>query len=216
MANNCRIIAICGWAIPEKWFSYLIQKTFPDSKITVHYPKNPIDKEEAKSILQETPCDLYIGYSLGSLWLLYHKEYLSTHSKKVLLAPIINFTNKDCGSKISLGQLNVLIKQINNKHDPIFYVKDFFSLSKINIPETYLNQIPDRTILKQGLEFLLHKNVPKTSLDGFMGVIGAADQILDCEKINSFMPQLEIIPKIGHEPKSLLEALAKIKLLSRP
>jgi hypothetical protein len=208
-------MAICGWAIPEMWFSDLIEKTFPDYEITVHYPENPADKEEAKNILHETPCDLYIGYSLGSLWLLYHKEYLSIDAKKVLLAPIINFTNKDCGSKISHGQLNVLIKQIKNKPDPISYVQEFFNFSEINIPETDLTHIPNRSTLSRGLEYLLNQTVPKTSLAGFMGVIGASDKLLDCEKIHSIMPQLKIVPNTGHDPKLLLEAIPKLKLHPR-
>jgi hypothetical protein len=212
MAKNIRIIAICGWAIPEKWFSSLIKNTFPGSDILVHYPKNPSDKEEAQVFLEENPCDIYIGYSLGSLWLLKNHEYLPKNSSKVLIAPIINFTDKECGSKFSIRQLNLLIKQIKNKTNHIHYVREFFKLCEINIPESYIQQIPDKYILSQGLAFLLNNSVSKNSLDGYLGIIGSTDQLLDSAKIKSFMPQLEIIPEIGHDPNLLLASLSKNKL----
>ena len=212
MAKNLKIIAICGWAIPEKWFANLVENTFPDADVLVHYPQNPIDREEAKHILCNDTCDLYIGYSLGSLWLLTHKEYLSTGSIKVLLAPIIDLTKKECGSKLSLGQLKLLLKQIKNKPSP--YVREFYQLCGINIPDSFINQIPEQNILGRGLEFLINNSVTKKSLDNFLGFIGSSDQILDSAKIKIFMPHLQITPNIGHEPKMLLDALSKANLFS--
>jgi len=214
MAKNIKIIAICGWAIPEEWFAHLIKRAFPNSDITVHYPKIPSDKEEAKSILDCKSCDLYIGYSLGSLWLLKHKEYLLVDSTKVLLAPIINFTKKEYGGKVSIGKLKLLIKQIKNKSDHTFYVQDFFKLCEINIPISFIDQIPNKNVLIRGLEFLLVNSVTNESLDDFLGIIGSSDPILDGAQIKLLLPQLNITPNIGHEPKKLLDALSKMKLFT--
>ena len=213
MEKKLRIIAICGWGIPEKWFADLVKKAFPNSNISVHYPKNPADKDEAKNIL-EGFCDLYIGYSFGSLWLLNHKDYLSASSIKALLAPIIDFTRMEYGSKVPLGKLKYLIKQIKDKPNPVLNVQEFFNLCRINIPEQFIEQIPDRYILHQGLQFLLNNAVSKESLNGFLGLIGSMDSILDSNQLKLIMPQLEIIPNIGHEPELLLDALSKSKIFS--
>lgn len=212
MEKELRVIAICGWAIPEKWFDGLIKNAFPNSSISVHYPNNPADKDEAKNILDGIPCDLYIGYSFGSLWLLNHREYLSTSAIKALLAPIIDFTQIEFGSKVPRRNLKYMIKQIQNQQNPIPKVREFFKLCGINIPEQFIEEIPDKYILNQGLQFLLNNAVSKESLDGFLGFIGSQDSILDSSQIKSYMPQLEIIPNIGHEPELLLDALSKYKL----
>ena len=69
-----RITAVSGWAIPTDWFSEQIQKYFINSEVNVIYPSNPFDTEEARRQLYEKPADLYLGYSLGSLWMFRHRE----------------------------------------------------------------------------------------------------------------------------------------------
>ena len=67
-----RITAISGWAIPTEWFSEQIARYFINSEINVIYPDNPFDTEEAQRKINEVPADLYLGYSLGSLWMFKH------------------------------------------------------------------------------------------------------------------------------------------------
>ena len=76
MEKNITITAISGWAIPETWFAKQLKSAFPNSKFKIVYPENPASREEAKKILRLFPSQLYIGYSLGSLWLLKYQNFL--------------------------------------------------------------------------------------------------------------------------------------------
>ena len=106
-----RITAVSGWAIATEWFSEQIQKYFIDSEINVIYPSNPFDTEEARRQLYEKPADLYLGYSLGSLWMFRHRELFPKKSIKAVLAPILAFTKEhDMGGRTTSTQLNYLIK----------------------------------------------------------------------------------------------------------
>ena len=76
MEKKLTITAISGWAIPKTWFGDQIMKAFPNAEIHVVYPENPEEKEEARYILNRYQAKLFIGYSLGSLWLLKYQNYL--------------------------------------------------------------------------------------------------------------------------------------------
>ena len=99
MEDRLKIIAVCGWAIPKQWFAQLVEESFPGSEVLVLYPSHPKDREEAKELLENISCDLYIGYSLGSLWLLYHKEFLSPAASKARLASLLDFTDRKKAAK---------------------------------------------------------------------------------------------------------------------
>ena len=89
-----KITAVSGWAIPTEWFSEQIQKYFVDSEVNVIYPSDPFDSEEARIKLNEKPADLYLGYSLGSLWMFRHRHLFPKTSIKAVLAPILAFTKE--------------------------------------------------------------------------------------------------------------------------
>ena len=118
-----RITAISGWAIPPEWFSEQIEKYFINSEINVIYPTNPFDTEEARKKLNEKPADLYLGYSLGSLWMFRHRELFPKKSIKAVLAPILAFTKEhNMGGKTTSAQLNYLINLLKRSDDenPLF------------------------------------------------------------------------------------------------
>ena len=103
-----KITAISGWAIPTEWFSDQIKKYFKNSEINVIYPDNPFDSEEARRVLNEVPADLYLGYSLGSLWMFRHKAFFPKSSIKAVLAPILAFTKEhNMGGKTTATQLKI-------------------------------------------------------------------------------------------------------------
>ena len=108
-----RITAVCGWAISPSGFRKQLEVYFPNEEIRVIYPERPEEDGEAKGLLGEFSSDLYVGYSLGSLWLLRHRRHIPENSAKVLLAPILGFTKEmELGGKIPLGQLRYLIKNL--------------------------------------------------------------------------------------------------------
>ena len=79
------ITAISGWAVPETWYADQVKQAFPNSDLKIVYPEDPENSEEAKSILSGFKSQLYIGYSLGILWLLKYQCYLFSNV-------IINFS----------------------------------------------------------------------------------------------------------------------------
>ena len=127
MEEKLTITAISGWAIPKTWFADQIKKAFPNAKIQVVYPENPEEKEEARYILNRYQSKLFIGYSLGSLWLLKYQNYLPQYCDKAILAPILAFLNNgNLGGKTSEGQLKYLIKILNGSLSKKEVLKDFF------------------------------------------------------------------------------------------
>ncbi len=111
MEKNITITAISGWAIPENWFAEQLKFAFPNSQLKIIYPENPSSKEEARNILKLFPSQLYIGYSLGSLWLLKYQSFLPQNCQKAIISPILAFLDKgNLGGKTSESQLKYLIK----------------------------------------------------------------------------------------------------------
>ena len=121
------ITAISGWAVPENWFGDQIKIAFPESDIKIIYPQNPENAQEAKRIITNYPSQIYIGYSLGSLWLLKYQRYLPQNCYKTIIAPILAFLDAaDLGGKTSESQLNYLIKTLARNSNKMEVLKDFF------------------------------------------------------------------------------------------
>ena len=205
-----RITAISGWAIPTEWFSEQIGRHFADSEINVIYPVNPFDTEEARRKLDEKPADLYLGYSLGSLWMFKHRNLFPKTSIKAVLAPILAFTREhDMGGKTSTMQLNYLIKLLKRSEieNPLV---DFYASCDIPFPKILLKTLPSRSILIKGLEFLQSVIASKNSVLDFKVVVGDNDVFLDAMKLKNLIPQTEIVFGAGHAPGQLLSRLANI------
>ena len=205
-----RITAISGWAIPTEWFSEQIEKYFKNSEINVIYPSNPFDIQEARIMLGKRPADLYLGYSLGSLWMFRHHELFPKKSIKAVLAPILAFTKEhNMGGKTTSAQLNYLIKLLKKNEDenPLM---DFYKNCEIPFPRILLKTLPSRSILIKGLEFLQSVIASKNSVFDFKVIVGDNDIFLDAIKLKKLIPQTQIVSGAGHAPDQLLKNLAKI------
>ncbi len=211
MPKPLTITGVCGWAIPPLWFEELIQNYFPQAKIKVLYPENPFDSKTAKKFLEEHPADLILGYSLGSLWLLYHKRFLSSFSSKALLAPILAFPEESgMGGKITRVQLKNMIKWLSKKSADISIIQAFYTISGLQITDKFLKDISDRSKLIRGLEFLNEIEVTPSGTLDFIALIGENDSLLEGKAIKRQLPQVRIIEQAGHAPEPLLAALSKI------
>ena len=205
-----RITAISGWAIPPEWFSEQIEKYFANSEIHVIYPSNPFDTEEARKKLNEKPADLYLGYSLGSLWMFRHRDLFPKKSIKAVLAPILAFTKEhNMGGKTTSAQLDYLIKFLK-RSDGEKSLVDFYANCDIPFPSILLKNLPSRSILIRGLEFLQSVIASKNSVFDFKVVVGDSDIFLDAIKLKNLIPQTQIVSGAGHAPDQLLSKLAKI------
>ena len=203
-----RITAISGWAIPTDWFSKQISKYFINSDIHIIYPDDPFDTEEAQIKLNEVPADLYLGYSLGSLWMFRHRNFIPKTSIKVVLAPILGFTkDHNLGGKTTVPQLNYLIKLLKQNKDDAPLL-NFYANCNIPFPRILLKTLPNRSTLIKGLEFLKSVIASKNSVMDFIVIVGGNDVFLDAIKIKNLIPQTEIVLGAGHAPDRLLKKLA--------
>ena len=205
------ITGVCGWAIPPSWFEALIENHFPEVKVRAIYPENPFDPKVAKRLLGDHPADLFLGYSLGSLWLLHHKRFLSFYSMKVLLAPILAFPKESgMGGKISRGQLKYMIKLLSRNSEDISILKMFYKVSGLELPETFFDDFSDESVLIRGLEFLdVIEETEGRALD-FITLVGENDSLLDSAEIKRQIPHAQIVHQVGHAPDPLIAALSQI------
>jgi hypothetical protein len=208
--SRLKITAVSGWAIATEWFHDRIAHSFPHARIKVIYPRYPGSPDEAKELLSGQTSDLYIGYSLGSLWLLHHRLYLPQSATKALLAPILAFTKEhDLGGKTTITQLKYLVKLLKSSSGETNALMDFYTRCNFKLPESWKDNIPDHQTLVRGLEFLGNMVVPAASAEGFLAIIGEEDNFLDPIMLKCKLPQLDIVKNTGHEPEQLLEHLAR-------
>jgi len=210
MQKYPRITGVTGWAIPEKWFEEILRDSFPDFQIQIINPLSPKDPELAGKKLNDSPADIYIGYSLGSLWLNLYKEHLPRESKLILVAPILNITTEgNMGGKFPMRKLRLLIKQVEFKSDYLRYVLEFFDFCGINISDKYISEIPSRTDLLEGLIFLNDTSIPEEWPNDDLGAVGDEDPLLDATALKQYMPNLIIVKGASHDPEKLLTAIAR-------
>jgi hypothetical protein len=209
MEKKLTITAVCGWALPPEWFREQVENAFPDAKVKVLYPSLPGDILEAGDLLGGSKADLYIGYSLGSLWLMTHQDYLPKNSIKAVLAPIFAFTReRNRGGKTPETKLKYLMKQLIRNPEDLSPLLEFYADNEIHFPEILIKEVPARGILINGLEFLQSAPSPKLGLETFVGLVGEKDRLLDGVQLKAYLPQLEIIGETGHAPGPLLNHLA--------
>jgi hypothetical protein len=215
MEEKLTITAISGWAVPETWFAEQIKEAFPGSEIHVVYPENPENEEEAQNILSRSPSQLYIGYSLGSLWLLKYQDHLPPSCHKAILAPILAFLETGrLGGKTSEVQLKYLIKILRRSSNETDVLRDFFFHADLPYPENQIKEIPEIKILIRGLKFLENNSVTGKETNDFLSIIGENDTFLDAGILKGHIPHLEIVEDAGHSPIPLLKKLAKTMLNS--
>jgi len=211
MEKPLTITAICGWALPSEWFQTLIENRFPETKINILTPSQPSDPQEAERLLKSTKADLYIGYSLGSLWLMTYLEMLPQASVKAVLAPILAFSReRNRGGKTPETRLKYLIRNLKrNPNDPS-PLRKFYSSAGIQLSEAWLKKVPGHKVLLNGLEFLQTAPVPQIDAQSFLALVGEDDGFLDGGELKRHFPQLEIVRNAGHEPGPLLNRLTNI------
>lgn len=208
-----KITAVCGWAIPPSWFRGLVEDYFPKGEVRAVYPVRPADPEEAKELLGGDG-DLYIGFSLGSLWLLRHRRFIPQKALKALLAPILSFTREDkMGGKTPAGELKYLIRALKNHRGDRAPLETFYSRCELPAAEILSRDMPDNPALIRGLEFLADARVAGESAQGFTAVLGGLDPFLDGRELKRHVPHLEIVKRAGHAPRGLLQRLANRMIL---
>jgi len=208
MEKKIKITAICGWALPEGWFQQTVESYFPEAEVRAYYPRDPKNEEEAVDIFNANP-DWIIGYSLGSLWLLFHKSIIPPHTKVILLAPILAFpAEKNLGGTTPLGKLQYQKRILNSSEDYLSSLKVFFDLSGIRIPENDFQQPYSREILIRGLSFLETTSVSPHTARNCVAITGLRDPLLDGNQLKQLIPHLTLMEECDHSPHKMLSHLA--------
>lgn len=205
-----RVNGVCGWAIPTGWFQKQIQLALPQAEIRTFYPETPKDEEEASGIISGHPADLWIGYSLGSLWLLKYFHLIPASSQLALLCPVPGFTvEMELGGKTRVVQLNYLARSIRKDSETLEPVHAFLKSIEIDRedPDFILDFSPD--LLIRGLEFLRDCRVDSETAFSGEAIIGDSDPLMDADLLRKRFSRLIIVPNSGHHPLPLLKALAE-------
>ncbi len=204
--EKIKIAAVCGWAVGADWFEDQSQIFLPGAKVSAIYPENPSCSDEAKRLLDRASADIYLGHSLGSLWLLHHKGLIVKNTSVFLLSPILAFPKeKNLGGKISSVQLKYLkkiLKSGRNNYEPII---NFFSTWDLQDPNKLLDQLPDNESLLNGLDFLMSVSYTNDVPDRYEFIVGEQDDLLDPMALRKILPELVIVPEEGHNPIPLLK-----------
>lgn len=210
MDKIAHITAVSGWALPRGWFAEEVTAAFPGSNVSVIYPETPSRLEEAETLLHRYPADLYIGYSLGSLWLLKYKHLLPESAMKALLAPILSFLDKDeLGGTTSETQLDYLTRGLQRGADKWTALNNFFSYCDLPFPKNRIDEIPEKNILLEGLNFLKNCRAKGEDTKIFLSILGENDIFIDGNHLKRHIPHLDIIQGVGHAPGKLLNCLAR-------
>ncbi|MGP0564828.1 MULTISPECIES: hypothetical protein [unclassified Nitrospina] len=211
MSNGLTITLICGWAIPQDWLKNLAQPFCPEATVRCVYPKDPFDAEEAMRALQTPAPDIVIGYSLGSLWLLHHREHLPEAAVKILMAPILAFRQEaGLGGKIPSGQLEFFLRTVERTQDLPTVLGDFMALGDIVLPPEAKSGIPERDVLLRGLQFLRDESATPEATAGFHAVLGDRDPFTEHTALQPLMPSLEVVNDCGHHPEPLLQTIFQL------
>jgi hypothetical protein len=210
MDNISTITAVSGWALPRKWFAEEVLTAFPDKRVQIIYPQYPESIVEAKILLNQYPADLYIGYSLGSLWLLKYYHLLPDTCMKALLAPILSILEQDgLGGTTSENQLKYLFIRILRRSEIDITIKNFFSYCDLPVFEKIYDDIPDKETLLRGLKFLKSYKAKGEDAENFLSIVGENDIFINANLLGAYIPKLKVIKGIGHAPGNLLKDLAK-------
>lgn len=209
MRSPLTIIGICGWAIPPLWFQKQIKLAFPDSHIKTFYPQNPADENEAIRFTKENSAELWIGYSLGSHWLLKYLHLIPTPNKVALLSPILGFpVEMKLGGKISMVQLNYLVRNLKRHPEEKGLIFDFLNQIGVDTNDTDFILNIEPSALLNGLKFLLENSIDPTKQPEYISVIGNQDPLTDYKILMGLIPDLIVVPEAGHHPAPLLRSLA--------
>ncbi len=204
------VAAVAGWAIPGDWFETIVRDAFPGATVHTLLPKDPADAQEAKALLQSVRADLYLGHSLGSLWLLTHRAFMPEKAERALLAPILAFCReRDKGGKTVETQLKYLIRVLTRSPEQRSPLLDFHVDCGVAFTASEMKSLPDSAVLLNGLKFLQTALVSADAATGFYACVGERDPFLDADRLKQLIPGLEVLPGAGHSPVPLVLRLAE-------
>lgn len=193
-----RWIWIGGWGLPADWLREQAERNLPSATHSVVTPG-----PAAISDIDWSRFDRVGGYSFGAFLLLKHAK--ETPRPAVLLAPFFAYPAEAAiGGKIRQTQLRVLLRWL--EREPEAALTDFYQRADLGMPPA--RELPySIDDLTWGLHQLSGERAPVGLPDGWTGVIGDHDPLLDAGTLHQLEPGLRVIPGTGHQPGPLLRSL---------
>ena len=108
------------------------------------------------------------------------------------------------------SQLKYMIKWFSKNPEDISILHRFYKISGLDQSKIEFRNLPSRSSLILGLEFL---NAVEENPDGasdFVTLVGGKDFLLEGKEIKRRLPHTQIVDQAGHAPQLLLEALAQL------
>jgi hypothetical protein len=195
-----RWIWVGGWGLEPDWFRGHAAHAFPSADHTVLAP--------TAGALAEVAWDRFDragGYSLGAFLLLKHAPAVKLAA--LLVAPFFAYPSEaGLGGRIRQAQIRYLGRWL--QREPLGALADFYKRANLDLPcpEKLPYPIAD---LQWGLEQLAGEQVPAGLPEGWMGVVGGSDPLLDAAALTRVEKRLQVVPGATHHPAALLGAAAR-------
>jgi hypothetical protein len=144
------------------------------------------------------------GYSFGAFLLLKHAEKVNVPA--LLIAPFFAYTAEaNLGGKVRQVQDRYLARWL--RREPCAAFADFYQRAGLGLsaPEGLPYELDD---LAWGLEQLAREKARPRLPNGWTGIVGDRDPLLDATTLVATEPKIRVIQGVGHHPAALLEAVA--------
>lgn len=190
-----RWIWIGGWGLPCDWLQKQAQAALPSAEHTV-LPPGPT----AVGKIDWSRFDRVAGYSLGAFLLL--KEANAIPLSALLLAPFFAYpAEAGLGGKIRLAQIRFLSRWL--EREPVHALADFYRRAGLDLATPTQTPYPAEE-LEWGLRQLAEERAPARLPDGWIGMVGEIDPLLDAGTLLAAEPRLQVVPRAGHHPTTLM------------
>jgi len=198
VSEPLRIAWVLGWALPESWFAPLAQAAFPASAHTF-FSATPDTVERLRTA---GPFDWVVGHSLGAQLLLAAGPL---PGRVALLSPIFAFPREaGTGGRTALTQLKYLARWL--RRDRPSALADFYQRAGLDVPPAAAD-LPLETLL-WGLAQLETVALAPVLPPGWRAWCGAADPLLDADRLHALAPGVEVVPGVTHHPSALIQEFA--------
>lgn len=199
--NTERWTWIGGWGLPTDWLREQAEQVLPFATHTVLAPG-----PTALNGIDWSRVDRVAGYSFGAFLLLEHANKIPRPA--LLLAPFFAYpAEAGFGGKIRRAQLRFLLRWL--KEEPAAALGDFYRRAELDLKPP--RDVPyARAELEWGLRHLSKEAAPAHLPEGWTGVIGDQDPLLDGSVLQGLEPRLQVVPGTGHHPGPLLRAVFRV------
>ncbi len=206
-----------GWSIPPAAYEATFNAVVPKANANWHYP-GPIGLPTLQADLKSSPGHTVVaGYSLGSLLVLDAlRNGWRPDCPIRLFAPVTTFlASAGDPGKITAAQLQLTAKRL--RADPTATILRFYKQNGLTVSSELLDAwLPTIATdkLMWGLTQLREINIGSNDLQNLVAdtnldlvmIIGANDPLIDAKVLAQWVPDIQVVPTVGHDLAELMQA----------